>query len=82
MYPLTYIPEGGTKNYMVIIKWTNQFSNETGYVASVSAKNECFINTFEEAKAKRYSEKSINGIMKKLASYHETENNIFECITV
>ena len=44
---------------MVIIKWTNKYSNETGYVASISTKNECFINTFEESEAKRYSEKSV-----------------------
>lgn len=37
---------------MVIIKWTNKYSNETGYVASLSTKNECFINTFEEENAK------------------------------
>ena len=66
---------------MVIIKWTNKYSNETGYVASVSTKNECFIATFEQEKAKRYSEKSITGIMKKLEAYHETDNNDFELIT-
>ena len=67
---------------MVIIKWTNKYSNETGYVASVSTKNECFVNTFEEAEAKRYSEKSVAGIMKKLEAYNETEDNDFEFITV
>ncbi len=67
---------------MVIIKWTNKYSGETGYVASLSTKNECFINTFEEEKAKRYSEKSVAGIMKKLEAYNETEDNDFEFITV
>ena len=67
---------------MVIIKWTNKFSKETGFVASLSTKNECFVNTFEQDKAKRYSEKSVPGIMKKLEAYHETENNDFETITV
>ena len=67
---------------MVIIKWTNKNSNETGYVASLSTKNEYFINTFEEENAKRYSEKSVAGIMKKLEAYHETENNDFEVITL
>ena len=66
---------------MVIIKWTNKYSYETGYVASVSTKNECFVNTFEEAEAKRYSEKSVAGIMKKLEAY-ETEDNDFEVITL
>ena len=67
---------------MVIIKWTNKYSNETGYVASISTKNECFINTFEQSEAKRYSEKSVKGMMTKLESYHETDDNDFEVITV
>lgn len=67
---------------MVIIKWTNKFSNETGYVASISNKNSCFINTFEQSEAKRYSEKSVTMMMKKLESFNETENNTFEVITV
>ena len=67
---------------MVIIKWTNKFSNETGYVASLSTKNKCFINTFEESEAKRYSEKSVTSLMTKLESFHETDDNDFEVITV
>ena len=67
---------------MVIIKWTNKYSNETGYVASISTKNECFINTFEQSEAKRYSEKSVKGMMTKLESYHETDDNDFEVVTV
>lgn len=66
---------------MVKIKWTNKYSNETGYVASVSAKNKCFMNTFEESEAKEYSEKAVKGILTKLESYHETDNNVFELIT-
>ena len=67
---------------MVIIKWTNKYSNESGYVASISTKNECFINTFEESEAKRYSEKSVKGMLIKLESFHETDDNDFEVITV
>ena len=67
---------------MIIIKWTNKFSNETGYVASLSTKNKCFINTFEESEAKRYSEKSVTSLMTKLESFHETDDNDFEVITV
>ena len=60
---------------MVIIKWTNKFSNETGYVASLSTKNHCFYNTFEQSEAKRYSEKSVTSLMTKLESFHETDDN-------
>ena len=65
---------------MVKIKWTNKYSNETGYVASLSTKGHCFINTFDESEAKEYSEKAVKGIMTKLESFHETDNNIFEVV--
>lgn len=67
---------------MVIIKWTNKYSNESGYVASLSTKNECFYNTFEQSEARRYSEKSVASLMTKLASFHETDDNEFEVIPV
>lgn len=65
---------------MVKIKWTNKYSNETGYVAALSTKEKCFINTFDESEAKAYSEKAVKGIMTRLDAFHETDNNIFEVI--
>ena len=65
---------------MVKIKLTNKYSNETGYVASVSNKEKCLINTFDESEAKAYSEKAVKGIMTRLESFHETDDNIFEII--
>ncbi|MBR2539427.1 MAG: hypothetical protein IKE85_01170 [Mogibacterium sp.] len=65
---------------MVKIKWTNKYSNETGYVAALSNKEQCFINTFDESEAKAYSEKAVKGIMTRLESFHETDNNIFEVV--
>ena len=65
---------------MVKIKWTNKYSNETGYVASLSTKEKCFINTFDEGEAKAYSEKAVKGILTRLEAFHETDNNIFEVI--
>ena len=67
---------------MAIIKWTNKYSNESGYVEAVSTKNECFMSTDDPEKAKKYSERSIKGILNKLEAYHETDNNYFEVITV
>lgn len=67
---------------MVIIKWTNKYSNETGYVASLSTKNKCFYSTFEQSEAKQYSEKAVTALMTKLESYHETDDNYFEVIPV
>ena len=65
---------------MVVLKWTNKYSGETGYVASVSTKEQCFVNTFNKEEAKSYSEKAVKGILTKLDNYHETDNNIFEVI--
>ena len=67
---------------MVIIKWTNKFSNETGYVKSLSTKNKCFYSTYDASEAKQYSEKSVNSTMAKLEAYHETDDNYFEVIPV
>lgn len=50
------------------------------YVAQVSAKNKCFADTFDPAEAKEYSEKSVKGILTKLDSFGESENNSFEAI--
>lgn len=67
---------------MVIIKWTNKFSNETGYVESVSTKGKCFVNTFEAKDAKQYTERGAKGMLKKLEDFGETENNVFELVEI
>ena len=65
---------------MVKIKWTNKYSGETGYVAQISTKNKCFVNTYDLNEAKEYSEKAVNGLLTKLESFHETDNNTFEVV--
>ena len=65
---------------MVKLKWTNKYSGETGYVAQVSTKNRCFVNTYDQAEAKEYSEKAVKGLLTKLESFHETDNNLFEVV--
>ena len=67
---------------MQIIKWTNKYSGETGYVASLAAKEQHFNNTFSADEAKRYSDKAVKGVITKLTNFGESENNDFECITV
>ena len=66
---------------MAIVKWTNKFSGETGYIASVSTKNKSFINTFEKSEAKEYSDKYVKNVLSKMEEYGETENNDFEVIS-
>ena len=68
---------------MVILKWTNKFSKETGYVESVSSKDKHFVNTFDASLAKRYSSKvTACRMIASLKSYGETENNDFEILEV
>ena len=67
---------------MVIIKWTNKYSHETGFVKQLRQKDRCFENTYEEAEARNYSSQSVvRGVVKKLISYGEGENNNFEIIS-
>lgn len=67
---------------MVVIKWTNKFSGETGYVESISSKEKHFNNAYEFEDAKQYSETSAKGILTNLAKFGEAENNDFELIKV
>ena len=64
------------------LKWTNIYSNETGYVGSVSKKNGYFINAPEKADAKKYaSEKAAEKEIALLVELGEAENNRFEIKT-
>lgn len=65
----------------VVIRWTNKFSGEQGYVGSVSTKNRCFYNAPDRNGAKLYSsEKAANKVITQLTSYGEAENNDFEVL--
>ncbi|MEE3344484.1 MAG: hypothetical protein VZS44_10360 [Bacilli bacterium] len=68
---------------MVVIKWRNKFSGEEGYVESISAKEQHFINTYDISQAKQYSSESIaKGQISNLAKYGEADNNDFEIINM
>lgn len=61
------------------LKWTNIYSNETGYVGSVSKKKGYFINATEKADAKTYaSEKTAQKEIDLLAELGEARNNRFD----
>lgn len=65
----------------MIIKWTNKFSNETGYVKSIISKEKHFENTNNKSEAKVFSNKGLaTSAVKKLTEYGEADNNIFEII--
>ena len=64
----------------MVIKWTNKYSGETGYVASVSRKERHFVNTPDYAEAKVYAAKSVNRIINELIEFGEGEDNDFEAV--
>ena len=66
-----------------IIQWTNKYSGESGYVASISEKNRYFNNTYNVNDAKRYLREShAKGTITKLIHYGECNNNNFEIIII
>lgn len=68
---------------MFILKWTNKYSGETGYVESISSKENCFHNTFEASEAKQYKSMAIaNRMITVLKLMGEAENNDFEAVKV
>ena len=63
---------------MFVIKWTNRFSQETGYVKSISKKAGHFVNTYEETEAKTYARQTTaEKAVRDLIDIGEAENNYF-----
>jgi hypothetical protein len=62
----------------MIIKWTNKYSQETGFVKTVSKAKNCFMNTFDASEARVFkSEKDAEKAIATLTEMGEAENNIF-----
>lgn len=60
------------------LKWTNIYSNEEGYVGSVSKKEGHFINSPDKDGAKKYvSEKTALKDIDLLTEMGEADNNRF-----
>ena len=60
------------------IRWTNKFSQETGFVKTISKAKNCFINTFDAAEARVFkSVKDAEKAIATLTEMGEAENNIF-----
>ena len=61
-----------------VLKWTNKYSGETGYVGTVSKKKGYFTSEPDMLKAKRYvTDAAINNDLETLKSFGEFENNDF-----
>lgn len=66
---------------MKVIKWTNRYSNESGFVKSINTKGNHFVNTFDINEAKTYKkEETANTAITQLINFGEGENNHFEVI--
>ena len=61
-----------------VIKWTNKYSNETGYVRVIRKSLKYFENTFDVRLARKFkSDIEINDAIQTLNYIGEGENNIF-----
>ena len=61
-----------------VLKWTNKYSGETGYVGTVSKKKGYFTSEPDMLKAKRFvTDAAINNDLEILKSFGEFENNDF-----
>lgn len=66
-----------------IIKWTNKYSHETGYVGKIMAKAGHFVNVTNKKDAKTFkTEKDAEKDIKRLVEIGEAENNHFEVLEV
>lgn len=67
----------------ILVKWTNRYSKEQGYVAKVRSKKGYFENTYEQSKAKRYLNTTMaQNDIKILNSIGEGDNNDFEVVVL
>ncbi|MCD8068335.1 MAG: hypothetical protein LUE87_05520 [Lachnospiraceae bacterium] len=68
-------------NSRLILKWTNKFSGEEGYVKTVSVKKGYFVNTYDITEAKAYrSQKVLDNDIAALTDMGEAENNVFTAV--
>lgn len=66
-----------------VIKWTNRFSGEQGYVQSIVKAEGHFVNTYEAAEAKTFNRQSdITRALNTLSAIGECEDNDFEAVEI
>jgi len=64
-----------------ILKWTNNYSGETGFVMNIKKNDGHFINTYDAAEAKQFSRQcDLTKAMNLLEACGECENNTFEAV--
>lgn len=65
-----------------VIKWTNKYSNEEGFVREIKLKEGYFVNTFNIDEAKLYTENNAKGMITLLSKTKESINNIFSIVYI
>lgn len=62
----------------MIIKWTNRFSGEVGYVKKLNYRERYFENTWDQKEAKIFSKDTVNQALEVLQEY--CPQNIYEAV--
>lgn len=63
------------------IQWTNKYSNEQGYVKSISKAKKCFMNTFDVEQAREFkTEAAAQKTIDALIEMGEGLNNNFAVV--
>lgn len=63
-----------------IIKWTNRYSGEEGYVSSILSSEGHFENTFDISVSKKYYHSEAEKAINLLHEIGEAENNDFTIV--
>ncbi len=62
----------------MIIKWTNRFSGEVGYVKKLNYRERYFENTWDQKEAKIFSKDTVDQALEVLQEY--CPQNIYEAV--
>ena len=62
----------------MIIKWTNRFSGEVGYVKALNYRERYFENTWDQREAKIFSKDTVAQALEVLSDY--CPQNIYEAV--
>lgn len=67
----------------IVLKWTNRFSKETGYVKSICVSERHFVNTDQIEKARNFQyDATCKKALAQLEEFGEAVNNTFEVLYV
>ena len=66
-----------------VLKWTNRYSGEQGFVQSIVKAEGHFVNTSDVAEAKIFSRQcDVTRALNVLAGIGEADENVFEAVEI